>query len=76
MRTRSMSAVAAIIALAMASQASAAIMSDFDDGTLQGWTKGTPYWNPGFGGTLSAVAFGNPGFSMRATDTVGAGGGL
>ena len=53
-----------------------AAMSDFDDGTLQGWTMGTPFWNPQYNGTLSVSNIGNPGFSMMATDTVGFGGGL
>ena len=52
------------------------VMSDFDDGTLQGWTKGTDFFNPLFGGNLGVSSFGNPGGSMLANDTVGRGGGL
>ncbi len=48
------------------------LSSDFDDGTLQGWTKG-----PGFNGELYAVASGgNPGGYMEATDTISGGGAL
>jgi hypothetical protein len=48
------------------------LVSDFDDGTLQGWTK-----EPVFNGTLFVdTAGGNPDGFMVATDTVGAGGPL
>ncbi len=46
--------------------------SDFDDGSIQGWTPITP-----FEGTLSLVITGgNPGGWLRATDTLNGGGGL
>ena len=60
----------------MANRTGWAVMSDFDDGTLQGWTKGTPFFNPLFGGGLGVSEIGNPGKSMVAWDTVGGGGGL
>ena len=48
----------------IATSASAAVISDFSDGTLQGWLP-----DPGnFQGTLQ-VAAGNPNFGMSATDT-------
>ena len=56
--------------------ASTTVTSNFDDGTLQGWTKGTPFFNPQFGGSLQVSSIGNPGSSMVATDSVGGGGGL
>ncbi len=64
----------AFIAILWANPAIA--MSNFDDGTLQGWSKGTPFFNPLFGGNLGVSSFGNPGGSMIAHDTVGRGGGL
>jgi len=71
--------VAALIFLGgpvITAEAVSGVMSDFDDGTLQGWTKGTPSFNPLFGGNLELSANGNPGGAMVAFDTVGAGGGL
>ncbi len=47
------------------------VVSDFDDGTLQGWTP-----EPFFGGDLFAGAPGNPGESMQATDSEEGGGPL
>ncbi len=48
------------------------LVSDFDDGTLQGWTK-----EPVFNGTLFVDSTGgNPDGFMVATDTVAGGGGL
>jgi hypothetical protein len=48
------------------------LISDFDDGTLQGWTK-----EPVFNGTLFVdPTGGNPNGFMVATDNVGAGGPL
>lgn len=48
------------------------ILSDFDDGTLQGWTARLP-----FAGTLSNPGVdGNPGGFLFVTDTVPLGGGL
>jgi len=48
------------------------VMSDFHDGTLQGWNPKLP-----FNGNLFAdPAAGNPGGAMVATDTVGGVGGL
>ncbi|MCF7956812.1 MAG: PEP-CTERM sorting domain-containing protein [Phycisphaerae bacterium] len=52
------------------------ITSDFEDGTLQGWTKGTPFFNPVFGGDLLITSFGNPGNSLLATDTMSGGGNI
>ena len=47
------------------------ISFNFDDGTLQGWTKEEP-----FNGSLLVAPVGNPGHAMAATDTAAAGGGL
>jgi hypothetical protein len=44
----------------------AAPYTDFEDGTLQGWTKELP-----FCGELLTSASGNPGFCMEVTDTAG-----
>jgi hypothetical protein len=52
----------------------AVVVSDFEDGTLDGWSKETPYFNLLFGGNLAVSDFGNPGYSMGAQDTVGGGG--
>ncbi|WP_306536890.1 PEP-CTERM sorting domain-containing protein [Geobacter sp.] len=45
---------------------------DWNDGTLQGWTPELPF----AGALVVGPAFGNPGGSMFATDTVPMGGGL
>lgn len=55
----------------------AALVSDFDDGTMQGWSEGDPFNNGSLGGTLSVVnSGGNPGGYLRATDSVADGGSL
>lgn len=51
--------------------AAADIVSDFEDGTLQGWTP-----EPPFNGNLFVAPPGNPGFSMQATDDLPGGGPL
>jgi hypothetical protein len=67
-----------VIGLAGAATASAAPFSDFEDGTLQGWTPIThPPTGQPFGGLLEHVSTGgHPGGFMRAIDTVAAGGPL
>lgn len=58
--------------LTAASVQSATIVSDFDAGSLEGWSKG-----PGYNGSLFVdTATGNPGGSMAITDAIPAGGGL
>ena len=53
-------------------EASPIVVSNFDDGTLQGWTP-----EPFFGGSLFLdTSGGNPGGFMVATDTVAGGGAL
>jgi hypothetical protein len=47
------------------------VVSDFEDGTLQGWTP-----EPPFNGELFVAPPGNPGFSMQATDDLPGGGPL
>jgi len=68
--------LATLVLLAI-SNTQAALISDFDDGTMQGWSKGDPLNLGSFGGTLSLVSSGgNPGGYLRATDTVVFGGSL
>ena len=58
------------------SMAASTLVSDFDDGTLQGWVMGDPQ-GFGFQGTLfNDPSGGNPGGRMVATDTLQGGGGL
>jgi hypothetical protein len=66
------------VVLAAATTASAAPFSDFEEGTLQGWTPiASPISGTSFGGFLEHVSTGgNPGGYMRAIDTVAAGGPL
>jgi hypothetical protein len=45
------------------------VVSDFDDGTLQGWTPEPPFY-----GDLFVATPGNPGLSMQATDNLPMGG--
>ncbi len=53
-----------------------AVLFDFDDGTMQGWSEGDPFNVGSFGGTLSLInSGGNPDGYLRAFDTRGAGGG-
>ena len=55
----------------------AALVSDFDDGTMQGWSEGDPFNVGSFSGALSVInSGGNPGSYLRATDSVGGGGSL
>ncbi len=51
--------------LALSMNSFAALISDFDDGTLQGWVPDTG----NFGGLLEHDPLGNPGGAMRAIDT-------
>jgi hypothetical protein len=46
-------------------------MSDFEDGTLQGWVPQEP-----FGGNLYVTTGGSPGYCMAADDTIAGGPGL
>ena len=46
--------------------------SDFEDGTLQGWTRVEPF----YGGLFNHTPGGNPGKFMRNTDTMAGGGTL
>lgn len=48
-----------------------AVLSDFEDNTLQGWTL-----SPASIGTLFVSANGNPGYCMAMTDDIPMGGGL
>lgn len=66
-------AIALAITVAVSCNLQAApIVSDFDDGTRQGWTEKLP-----FGGTLTNPGSGgNPGGFLFATDNVPGGGGL
>jgi|GEM_PF-1603238 len=66
--------VSALLALLvpMPAPVLAALLFDYEDGTLQGWTR-----EPFFGGNLFLdPSGGNPGGFMVATDTVGRGGSL
>ena len=55
----------------------AALVSDFDNGTMQGWSEGDPFNIGSFGGALSVInSGGNPGGYLRATDSVAGGGSL
>lgn len=57
--------------------AQAGLVSDFDDGTMQGWSEGDPFNLGSFGGTLSVInSGGNPGGYLKATDSVAGGGSL
>ena len=59
------------------SSANGATVSDFDDGTLQGWSAADPYNLGSFNGVLSVSnSGGNPGGYMVAQDTVSGGGSL
>ena len=61
-----------IFGIAQMANANVVLSSDFNDGTLQGWTE-----EPYFGGNLFVdLTGGNPGGFMVTTDTVGGGGGL
>jgi len=63
---------ASIFSFVLSTSVNAALVSDFDDGTLQGWTP-----EPPFNGTLFVDnSGGNPNGFMVATDSVGGGGGL
>ena len=57
--------------LIVAPDVKAALISNFDDGTTQGWSSGDPFDNGSFGGILSVInSGGNPRGYLRATDTV------
>ena len=59
------------------SSANGATVSDFDDGTLQGWSAGDPFNLGSFNGVLTVSnSGGNPGGYMVAQDTVSGGGSL
>lgn len=58
---------ALIVCLLAASAAGQSPLSDFEDGTLQGWEKLTPWC-----GTLTVSGVGNPSLAMLAIDTAGA----
>ena len=69
--------IAALAWLLIATNAHGSLISDFDDGTMQGWSEGDPFNLGSFGGALSIInSGGNPGGYLRATDSVGGGGSL
>ena len=68
---RRVTTLAAIFFAIVVSSPALAQSSDFDDLTLQGWSK-----EPPFNGELFVDSNGNPGGAMVATDTVAGGGGL
>jgi len=72
---RGMVIILGIGIMSFSGQVSAVISTDFESGTLEGWTKGTPYFSQTFVGELLVSDIGNPGTSMGTKDT-GAGGGL
>lgn len=56
--------------LIVAPNAEATVLSNFEDGTTQGWSTGDPFNNGSFGGVLSVIdSGGNPGGYLRAADT-------
>jgi len=65
------------IAAVSTSSAYAEIISDFNSGTVQGWTESNPLQGGSFGGSLFAPSTGgNPGGYLLATDSVSGGGSL
>jgi len=57
--------LAAAILLVLSNSAGAYPLSDFEDGTFQGWTL-DPSSSPNF---ISVVAAGNPGFALESVDS-------
>ena len=70
--------LSSIVFVLVVSSSSADIVTDFDDGTLQGWTTiNSPQSGLPFGGELVVMPTGgNPGGFLRTEDTVVAGGSL
>ena len=63
--------------LIVATNIQAALISDFNNGTMQGWSEGDPFSNGSFGGALSVInSGGNLGGYLHATDDVAGGGSL
>lgn len=68
---------AAISLFLIATGTQAGLISDFNDGTMQGWSEGDPFNLGSFGGALTVInSGGNTGGYLRATDSVAGGGSL
>ncbi len=62
---------AVLFVFSLTTVAQATVLSDFDDGTLQGWT---PYLQIGSAEVTLVETGGNPGGHVHAVDTLGGGG--